>query len=167
MGLKLIFNPIEAILEFVNADSGPTLFLGYFADYAALIAAYPTGVDGNYAILGSTDTIWIWDTTTMAWIDSGTSPVTPTNTTKISVTDTIATGATYDVTTGFVGVDYTTSGDTGDLDVDATAFNNAEKISIYLNGTYMVKGVDVVWDTATTFVLNHIADNTDEIIVIS
>ena len=47
-------------------------FKGYFADYAALIAAYPTGQNGWFAILGSTDTVWAWDAGTAAWIDTDT-----------------------------------------------------------------------------------------------
>ena len=47
--------------------------LGYFADPVALQTAYPTASAGNYAIVGSTNTIWIWDVDTVAWINSGTS----------------------------------------------------------------------------------------------
>jgi len=185
-------------------------YLGWFLDYAALVAAYPTAVDGDYAILGSTDTVWIWDTATMGWIDSGVvsaaldvkdegvlvepgvdemdfqgsniaaTPngagkviVTVTGhpavlkTTSISATGSILSGAVYDVTTGFVGVDYTTSGDTGDLKATASLFNNNEGVMVFLNGMYLIKGVDVVWATATTFVLNFEIDNTDEIIALS
>ena len=34
---------------------------GWFVNVAALRAAYPTGTDGEWAILGSTDSIWVWD----------------------------------------------------------------------------------------------------------
>lgn len=44
--------------------------LGYYADLTALQTAHPTGTDGDYAILGSTDTIWVWDSGTSAWVDS-------------------------------------------------------------------------------------------------
>jgi len=44
---------------------------GYFADGAALATAYPTGVAGDWSIVGSTDTMWIWDTGTSAWMDTG------------------------------------------------------------------------------------------------
>lgn len=30
-----------------------------------------TGEDGDYAIVGSTDTVWIWDSDTSKWVDSG------------------------------------------------------------------------------------------------
>jgi hypothetical protein len=46
---------------------------GWFATPAALTAAYPTGQDGWFAIVGSTDTIWVWDTGTGNWVDSGAS----------------------------------------------------------------------------------------------
>lgn len=43
---------------------------GYFANPAALQEAVPTGADGDYAIVGTTDTIWMWDSDTQAWVDS-------------------------------------------------------------------------------------------------
>jgi len=43
---------------------------GYYANPAALQEAVPTGVDGDYAIVGTTDTIWMWDSDTQAWVDS-------------------------------------------------------------------------------------------------
>jgi len=46
--------------------------LGYFADLTELTTAYPTGNDGDYAILGSTDTIWTWSETNQTWVDTDT-----------------------------------------------------------------------------------------------
>lgn len=46
---------------------------GYFVTADALKAAHPTGQDGWWAIVGATDTIWIWDSDTGAWVDSSTS----------------------------------------------------------------------------------------------
>lgn len=43
---------------------------GWFADEAALVEAYPTGEDGDYAFLGSTDTIWVWDSDSNTWVDT-------------------------------------------------------------------------------------------------
>lgn len=43
---------------------------GFFATEEALVEAYPTAEDGDYAIVGSTDTVWIWDSGTSAWVDS-------------------------------------------------------------------------------------------------
>ena len=44
--------------------------LGWFTDDAALAEAYPVGNDGAYALVGSTDTIWTWDSDTTAWVDT-------------------------------------------------------------------------------------------------
>lgn len=44
--------------------------VGYYETPDALRAAHPTGQAGNWAIVGSTDTIWVWDTDTNDWIDS-------------------------------------------------------------------------------------------------
>ena len=43
---------------------------GYYANPSALEEAVPTGADGDYAIVGTTDTIWLWDTDTQNWVDS-------------------------------------------------------------------------------------------------
>ena len=45
---------------------------GYYATPEALRTAYPTASAGDYAIVGSTDTVWVWDTDTTAWVNSGT-----------------------------------------------------------------------------------------------
>lgn len=44
--------------------------LGYYATPQALNEAYPTAAAGDWAIVGSTDTVWIWDDDNSAWIDS-------------------------------------------------------------------------------------------------
>lgn len=45
-------------------------FKGYFTTEAALIAAHPTGQLGDYAIVGETDTVWLWDDTKNKWLNS-------------------------------------------------------------------------------------------------
>lgn len=44
--------------------------LGYYATQAALEEAHPTAVAGDWAIVGATDTVWIWDTDNSEWVDS-------------------------------------------------------------------------------------------------
>ena len=46
--------------------------LGYYATPEALAEAHATAEAGDFAIVGSTDTVWIWDTDTSAWVDSDT-----------------------------------------------------------------------------------------------
>ena len=44
--------------------------VGYYETPETLRDAHPTGQAGNWAIIGSTDTIWVWDTNTNNWVDS-------------------------------------------------------------------------------------------------
>lgn len=44
--------------------------VGYYATESALNAAHPTAKDGNWAIVGTTDTIWVWDSDTERWKDT-------------------------------------------------------------------------------------------------
>lgn len=46
-------------------------FLGIYTDETALRTAHPTGTAGEYAIVGSTDTMWLWDVEGADWVDSG------------------------------------------------------------------------------------------------
>lgn len=43
---------------------------GWYATSDALIAAWPTGENGWWAIVGSGDNIWTWDADTTAWVNT-------------------------------------------------------------------------------------------------
>ena len=43
---------------------------GFFATTAALATAFPAGTSGDYAIIGATDTVWLWDADTAAWVET-------------------------------------------------------------------------------------------------
>lgn len=45
--------------------------LGWFDTRADLQQVHPTGQKGQWALVGETDTIWIWDAAKAAWEDSG------------------------------------------------------------------------------------------------
>lgn len=45
--------------------------VGWYATPQALQSAHPTGQNGQWAIIGTTDTIWTWDSDTSAWVDTG------------------------------------------------------------------------------------------------
>lgn len=45
-------------------------FKGYFTTIDKLKEAYPKGELGDYAIVGGTDTVWLWDDTTSSWLNS-------------------------------------------------------------------------------------------------
>lgn len=59
-------------LRVVGAGGSDVHNKGYFATEAALEEAYPTGEAGDYAIVGSTDTVWIWDEDNSEWVDTDT-----------------------------------------------------------------------------------------------
>lgn len=61
---------LDELAQRINDAEDAALFLGFYADETALTIAHPTASNGNYAVLGSTDTVWIWDTGTVAWVDS-------------------------------------------------------------------------------------------------
>lgn len=44
--------------------------LGYYATQAALEEAHPTAEAGDWAIVGATDTVWLWDSDNSEWVDS-------------------------------------------------------------------------------------------------
>lgn len=46
-------------------------FVGWIANPEQLNTLYPTGEDGMFAIVGTTDTIWVWDSDTKSWLDTG------------------------------------------------------------------------------------------------
>lgn len=48
--------------------------LGWFADQTALQKAHPAGQNGQWAILGNTDTVWLWDEEQAAWVNSSKQP---------------------------------------------------------------------------------------------
>lgn len=54
----------------VNLQPGSEHDFGFFDTVAELQAAHPTGNAGDFALVGATDTFWVWDTTTSAWVDS-------------------------------------------------------------------------------------------------
>ncbi len=45
--------------------------LGYYADESALTTAHPSARDGDFARVGSTDTVWMWDSDSGSWVDTG------------------------------------------------------------------------------------------------
>lgn len=43
---------------------------GYFTSPEALAEAYPVGEAGDFAVVESTDTVWVWDSDNSEWVDS-------------------------------------------------------------------------------------------------
>jgi len=61
-----------ATTAYVDAVTSPNN-KGFFATESALTTAYSTGQNGWFAIVGATDTFWLWDSDTTSWVNTGTS----------------------------------------------------------------------------------------------
>lgn len=82
---------------------------GSFATGIALAAAYPTASAGDYAVVYATDTFWLWDTATVAWLDSGISSMgaapTPVVRTNNPITAITAANTNIDALDAAIGAD--------------------------------------------------------------
>ncbi len=65
---KVIFDPILGKLRTSDA-SGDGFNRGFFA--SAELLQQQSGKDGEYAIVGETDTVWVWDSDSNSWKDTG------------------------------------------------------------------------------------------------
>ena len=66
-----VIRDVPCVAVLYGGDSGGDQHnLGYYATQAALEEAHPTAEAGDWAIVGATDTVWIWDEDTSAWVDS-------------------------------------------------------------------------------------------------
>lgn len=54
-----------------GSGGGDKHSMGYFETSAELAAAHPVGEAGDWAIVGTTDTVWVWDLTASGWKDTG------------------------------------------------------------------------------------------------
>ena len=55
----------------LDINDAINLFVGWVANPEQLSTLYPTGKDGMFAIVGTTDTIWVWDSESKSWLDTG------------------------------------------------------------------------------------------------
>ena len=54
----------------VGSGGGDQHNLGWYATESALTTAHATAEAGDWAIVGATDTVWVWDTDNEEWVDS-------------------------------------------------------------------------------------------------
>lgn len=92
--------------------------VGYYATASVLNAAHPTAKDGNWAIVGTTDTIWVWDSDTDKWKDTDKQPDLSNYYPKNEIDKMLAAIRTKVLTVtapaaGWVSGDYTVSWDDG------------------------------------------------------
>ena len=53
-----------------GSGGGDSHNLGWYATSSDLTTAYPTATAGDWAIVGATDTVWVWDTDNSQWVDT-------------------------------------------------------------------------------------------------
>jgi len=154
-------------------DAGGGLYLGYYADETALTSAHPTATDGNYAILGSTDTVWVWDSGTTAWVDTNNAPSLPlttkgdlygystagarvavgTNGQLLSADSAEATGLKWiDAPSGGSSVFDATVADSGADYTDIDTAYNAGMRSLHISGD-LTQGGNVTVDAGDLFIM--------------
>ena len=108
---------------------------------------------------------YIKDIKTMYFATSSTTfaPASWTGKKVITVTGAIVAGTI--INANLAGVSYSISGSGVNLETSATKFNSNENLFITQNGVMQEKGVDVIWDSSTSF---HSAINldVDDIIII-
>lgn len=62
----------KAVAVYNVGGGGDSHNLGWYATSSDLQTAHPTASAGDWAIVGATDTVWVWDTDTSAWVDTDT-----------------------------------------------------------------------------------------------
>jgi len=60
----------DVLQELQNIETKLAKDKGFYETYEDLKTSYPTGNDGDFAVVGITDTMWVWDTTTTDWKDT-------------------------------------------------------------------------------------------------
>lgn len=144
--------------------------LGFFATPLALETAYPVGAPGYFAVVGSTDTIWVWDSDSNTWVDSGTSIseskgilsmgrnaiTSPINSGNIYYVDTDSSGQSIGQSEPAAGNIMPISGTIKNLFIDVFSNNNTVGSSIF---TIMKNGVAT---TVTVTVLAGVTSITSD-----
>ena len=60
-----------AVVNIDGSGGGDQHNLGWYATESALTTAHATATDGDWAIVGATDTVWVWDSDSTGWKDTG------------------------------------------------------------------------------------------------
>lgn len=60
----------EILNDIVELQTTASHDKGFYETEDALKLANPTGVNGDHAIVGETDTTWVWDSDTSEWVDT-------------------------------------------------------------------------------------------------
>lgn len=135
-----------ATTAYVDAQTSPNN-KGFYATPTDLRTAYPTGQNGWYAVVGSTDTFWLWDATTTDWKDSDTNS----QGTVTSIGITGGTGVTSS------GGPVTTS---GSITIDLDSATQTSLAQVATNTTNIANNTSSISTNATNIAANVTAIGT-------
>lgn len=93
------------------------------------------------------------------------SKLTAVKNTKLSITGFITASTTLSVISS--GTNYNKTGDNGDLQISSGNFLTVEYLQLFLNGVALVKGVEAIWMSNSTFTLSIDLDVGDVVIILS
>lgn len=124
-----------------GGGGGDSHNLGWYATPEALTTAHATAEAGDWAIVGSTDTVWIWDTDNSQWVDSDTKgQVTSVNnqTGAVTVQETLVSG------TNIKTINNNSILGSGNLDIDGLPTQTGQ------SGKFLTtNGTSASWGEAT------------------
>lgn len=130
----------QQTIELIETFGGNDAYnKGWFADLTALNTAYATGEDGWFAILGSTDSIWTWDSDTDAWVN------------------TAGGGSSYSI--GNEALIGTKNGSNKIFTISHTPIENS--LNVYLNGQFLVEDVGYALSGSTITLTDAPASDED------
>jgi len=134
-----------ATTAYVDSSVGPS-DKGFFLTEAALVAEYPTGQDGWYAVVGETDTVWTWDSDTTAWKNTDTNS--QGTVTSIGITD--GNGITSSGGPVTLSGDITVGLDTATQSTLASVADKAPIADPTFTGTATIPTADITTANTTT-----------------
>jgi len=134
-----------ATTAYVDSSVGPS-DKGFFLTEAALVAEYPTGQDGWYAVVGETDTVWTWDSDTTAWKNTDTNS--QGTVTSIGITD--GNGITSSGGPVTLSGDITVGLDTATQSTLASVADKAPIANPTFTGTATIPTADITTANITT-----------------
>lgn len=143
-------NGVSVEAEIQELKNKSQYYKGYFIDESALITQYPNDVSdeesvsrtGWYAVVGETDTIWIWDVQGKQWLNSGSTANAPVDSVNGMTGDVTLTGSNINAT-ATVGVSSVTkpiSSHLTDIYADIEDINDS---AVTLAGDQIITGVKV------------------------
>lgn len=143
-------NGVSVEAEILELKEQTKYYKGHFISEEALVARYPNDVSdeesisrtGWYAIVGETDTIWVWDVEGKRWLNSGSTANAPVDSVNGLIGDVVLTGSNVNATTT-VGASSVTKPIASHLTDIYADIEGIESNSVTLDDDQIITGVKV------------------------